>query len=187
MTKPKNNSKISARDQFQTPVYAVDLLIPHIPKHINTIWECACGQYFMTLALRNHGYDVYPSDIINGLDFLECYPPVDHIEAIITNPPYSQKLEFYKKCREYDLPFALLIPADYCGWIIQAIQDGCEKIIPTRRIDFITPTGKSGETGQTSYYHSMWLTWKFNLGQTETFVNLTIDQKKNIYKENKND
>ena len=74
----------------------------------------------------------------------------------------------------------MLIPTDYCGWIIRAIQDGAEKIIPTRRIDYITPSGLSGASGHSANFHSMWLTKGFNLGRTETFVELTKEMKENI-------
>ena len=38
------------------------------------------------------------------------------------------------------VPFALLIPLDYSGWIIDALEkDGAEKIIPDSRINYITP------------------------------------------------
>lgn len=91
------------------------------------------------------------------------------------------KRKFFKKCIEYDLPFALLISADYSLWTINAIRKyGCEKLIPDHRIDFITPTGKSGATGNTSYFHSLWLTRYFDLGKSETFVDLTKEMKENI-------
>lgn len=177
------------RDLFQTPNYATDLLIPFIPKHVKWIWECAAGEGKMSKRLMDFGYEVNPTDIIGGMKFnfvTEIRPEwyvtrLQESGAIITNPPYSLKRKFYEKCLEYKVPFALLIPADYSGWIIKAIdKDGAEKIIPTRRIDYITPTGLSGATGHTSYYHSMWLTWGFNLGKTETFVELTKQMKENI-------
>ncbi len=170
--KPKKGQEetpnsVQGRDLFQTPNYATELLVPFIPKYIKHIWECACGK----LKISNFLTDLYPyynKDIRSK-------------SAIVTNPPYSLKRKFYERCKYHGVPFALLIPADYCGWIIDAIRlDGCEKIIPTRRIDFITPTGKSGKTGHTSYYHSLWLTWGFGLGKSETFVELSIEQKKNI-------
>ena len=153
--------------------------------------------------------------------------------AIITNPPFSLTRNFFRKCIEYDIPFALLINADYKQWIIDAVMtDGCEKIIPYRRIDFITPNilnrihegeiwnviedKKGCETLKeyqeqymniwitdlwvhhdlhnyshvndvpnellvkysSSDFHSMWLTRGFNLGGSETFVDLPLDVKK---------
>jgi len=90
----------------------------------------------------------------------------------------SLKKKFFEKCIEYNLPLALLIPADYSLWVIDAIRKyGCEKIIPDHRIDYITPNQIKKSSAQ---FHSMWLTRYLNLGQTETFVELTKEMKKNI-------
>jgi hypothetical protein len=185
-TQPETPYVPQGRDLFQTPDYATELLIPFIPKRIKWIWEPACGKLKISYVLLNHGFDVYSSDLGYPQpedNFLICdypYPTYKKNTAIITNPPYSLKQKFYQRCRYFNVPFALLIPADYSIWVINAIQEGAEKIIPTRRIDFITPTGKSGLTGNTSNYHSLWLTWGFGLGKSETFVELTNEMKKNV-------
>jgi hypothetical protein len=172
------------RDLFQTPNYATELLVPFIPKRIRWIWEPACGKGKISDVLLHYDFNVYSSDLgfPNAEDnFLTCdypFPTYKVNSAIITNPPYSLKQKFWNRCRYFEVPFALLIPADYCGWVIEALMQGAEKIIPTRRIDFITPSGKSGLTGNTSNYHSLWLTWGFGLGRSETFVELTNDSKK---------
>lgn len=188
-TQPETPYVAQGRDLFQTPNYAVDLLIPFIPKNITTIWEPACGQGKIVLRLIEKGYKVFGSDIVASLftnkvfDFLSMTDDVEDKEhtAIITNPPFSIKEKFVRHAVfDYgDIPFAMLIPADYCVWINSAIEYwNCEKIIPTRRIDYITPTGKDGKLSH-SQFHSMWLTRGFNLGRTETFVELTNEEKKN--------
>ena len=181
--KPKNPQKAGGRDLFQTPNYATDLLIPYLSDlNPQRIWECAVGKGKIAERLMHHGFSVFGTDIsypkpFNFLTDLYTNP----LDCIVTNPPFSLKRKFYEKCKEYGVPFALLIPADYSGWIIDAIRkDGAEKIIPTRRIDYITPTGLSGASGHTAYYHSMWLTLGFSLGRTETFVELTNKMKENI-------
>lgn len=187
--------KSQPRDNFQTPNYATELLIPFIPKNIKFIWECACGNLKITNILKNHNYEVISTDIIYELvrpniedniyykNFI-LHNPI-HLEenksAIITNPPYSIKRKFFQKCLELDVPFALLISGDYSLWTIDAIRKyDCEKIVPDRRIDYITPTGLSGESGHTSYFHSYWLTRKFDIGKSETFITLTKEMKKDI-------
>lgn len=195
-TQPQTEKVIQGRDVFQTPNYATKLLLPYIPKNVTHIWEWACGSFKMVDVFLEAGYGVTATDLYEGWEgeyrrpyyakhnFITHEMDIKESDkqcgAIITNPPYSLKEKFYNKCREYNMPFALLIPADYCGWLIKALQDGCEKIIPTRRIDFITPNGKDGSSGSTSQFHSMWLTWGFNLGKTETFVELTDKMKKDI-------
>jgi hypothetical protein len=185
ISQPQILNQPQGRDSFQTPNYAVDLLIPYIPKYVRWVWEPASGNGKISNRLSQEGLVIYSSDILPpsasraGINFLTELPS-EQPQCIITNPPFSLKEKFYKRCLEYGVPFALLIPADYSGWIIEAIQNGAEKIIPTRRIDYITPTGLSGASGHTSNFHSMWLTHGFNLGKTETFVELSLKDKENI-------
>ena len=214
---PETPTIPQGRDLFQTPRYAVDLLVDYLPKNINYVWEPASGEGRIVRVLESRGLKVWGTDIRyqEGIvdeyyNFLlgneenilpwAVYPPLDAgTLAIVTNPPFSLKARFYYKCLELGVPFALLIPADYSGWLIRACaEEGAEKIIPTRRIDYITPNTllrvNMGEG--TSYssiddipqhllhkysssdFHSMWLTWGFNLGKTETFVELSLKEKK---------
>lgn len=186
-TQYEDLEKPQGRDLFQTPAYASKLLIPFIPQDKKVVWECACGQGKITKVLTENKYDVLSTDLAFGeeYNFLTTNFPMDEVykknAVIITNPPFSLKRKFYDRCRFHGVPFALLIPADYSGWVIDALwKDGAEKIIPSRRIDYITPSGLSGATGNTSNFHSLWLTWGFGLGKTETFVELTNEMKKEI-------
>ena len=183
-TQPVTTNVVQGRDLFQTPNYATRLLTPFIPEGIRIIWEPACGNYkiFDVLVMETEA-TIFGTDLSweNGENFLTDTYKNYNFDCIITNPPFSLKRKFFEKCIELDVPFALLIPADYCMWTIEAITKyGCEKIIPTRRIDYITPTGKSGLTGQSSNFHSLWLTRGFNLGQSETFAELTSEMKKDV-------
>ena len=182
-TKPKlqqkeNPTEIDGRDLFQTPNYATELLIPFIPKGINSIWECAAGGQKISKVLLKKFLMVTSTDLQYDpvYNFL-TYIPNFSFDCIITNPPFSIKRKFFDKCLMYGVPFALLIPADYSGWICDAItENGAEKIVPNRRVDFITPSGKESH----AQFHSMWLTWGFNIGQSETIIELTNEMKKNI-------
>ena len=230
------------RDTFQTPNYAIDLLIPFIPKGISHVWECAAGGGKISGKLRSAGYTVFETDIQSDREGVEKYNFITgeirtDIEpgkfSIITNPPFSIKDLFVEKCFEYSIPFALLINADYSGQTIEWIRRGCEKIVPTSRIAYITPNILSRihageiwklEAGSSMYesldnlrdadielyehfyqekykdyhnystieevpmellykysnaqFHSMWLTYGFGLGKTETFVDLTAEQRR---------
>lgn len=148
--KPKTPQKkdlvgLSGRDQFQTPNYAVDLLVPYLeakkffaPDYKFRIWECAAGLGKIVKRLSDKGFDVFGTDLSEGVNFLSDHSS-GFFDCIVTNPPFSLKQEFYETCLTYKVPFALLIPADYTGWVIQAVKDGAEKIVPTRRIDYVTP------------------------------------------------
>lgn len=62
------------------------------------IWECACGMGHLSNVLKNKGYEVYSTDLINrgygigGIDFLDSKP--FGIDDILTNPPYKYAKEF---------------------------------------------------------------------------------------------
>lgn len=180
MKKPKRPQKqtpdkLQERDFFQTPDYAVDLLIPYMPINIQTIWECATGSGKIANRLRQYGYNTIETDITTGTNFLAAASQGD---AIVTNPPYSLKIKFYERCREHGLPFALLVPTDLAQWNLDAVKDGAQWLIPTRRIDYITPRGLRGKDSQ-AQFHSGWLTWGFDLPDTLTVVELTLETKKN--------
>lgn len=190
---PKTPKVPQGRDTFQTPNYAIDLLLPFIPKHrVHTVWEPACGDgKIVKRILEKTDLDVYASDIRQSetfkhdihnfiteeLPFEVVFEKNWNGIAIITNPPFSIKEKFIEEAFKYKKVFAFLINADYHGQHIDWIRRGCEKIIPDRRIDFITPTGRNGKTSS-SQFHSMWLTWGFELGRTETFVELSLKEKK---------
>jgi hypothetical protein len=161
ITKTKQTPEVSQiRDTFETPKYAVDLLLPFIPKEIEYIWEPACGSGKISRVLEQAGCVLCSSDIReketpnqpNEIFFLhnfltdEKVPPVinDWFDesknlAIITNPPFSIKDKFIEKAFSYGIQFAFLINADYSGMQINWIERGCEKIIPKRRVNYITP------------------------------------------------
>lgn len=201
-TAKKEPEKVQIRDTFETPRYATELLLPFIPKEIKYIWECAAGGGLMANVLRGGGFTVIETDIrtrkgvvYNNFVKDECICLGD---CIITNPPFSIKEQFIEKAFEYRVPFAFLINADYSQQQIDWIERGCEKIIPNRRIDFLTPNivkrinDKLGTEYSTreeipqqilakfssSQSHTMWLTYGFGLGKTETFVDLPIEWKK---------
>lgn len=191
MSKPKKPQKqtpdkLQGRDFFQTPNYAVDLLVPYIPKRVKTVWECAAGKGKIVQRLEFNLYGVLSSDLVFNSDldrqmnFLnETLDDLYLIDAIITNPPFSLKIKFYKKCLTYGKPFALLIPSDLAQWNLDAVRkDGAQWLIPIRRIDYITPRGLMGKDSQ-SQFHSGWLTWGFNLPDKMTVVDLPLNVKQN--------
>ena len=165
--KPKTQQKedlvaVSGRDQFQTPNYAVDLLVPYLrslayfaPEF--KIWECAAGLGKIVNRLKFWEFNAFGTDLSEGVNFLTDLPGKD-FNCIVTNPPFSLKKKFYDVCANYGVPFALLIPCDYSTWIIQAKKAGAEVIVPEKRIDYITPNilqriheGEIWETARKKY------------------------------------
>jgi hypothetical protein len=70
------------------------------------------------MRLANHfaqrGFTVLTSSLSTGGDFLEAIP-AERFDYIITNPPYSLKPQFIKRCQQFKVPYTLLIPVETTG------------------------------------------------------------------------
>jgi len=109
----KSVSKTGKGDEYYTPKYVVEILLPYLKKkeNIKTIW-CPCDreESEFVKVLFKAGYNVIYSHIDYGQDFL-TFEPLEEYDAIITNPPFSIKNDIIKRCIELDKPFALLLSA----------------------------------------------------------------------------
>jgi hypothetical protein len=141
-TYPCKTNEPSALDLCGTPPYALEPLLPYIPKYLR-IWEPACGEGILANALRIAGYDVIETDIELGQDFFEYQPP--KWDVIITNPPYGIKPAWTEHCYELGKAFALLMPTEFQGTGAAAEMFdhyGVEIMNLTPRVDFKMPVEK---------------------------------------------
>lgn len=152
-------------DEIYTPEYAVKPLLKYLPKDI-TIWECTdYGESKITKVLKDNGYKVITSHI-KDFDFLKDTPEFE-FDMIITNPPYSLKTQFLKRCYEYQKPFALLLPITALegkdrNKLYQ--QYGLEIIILDKRVNFL-------DNKKTCWFNTSWFCWKL-LKKTLNFERL---------------
>jgi hypothetical protein len=100
-----------AFDQYETPEWVTEALIPYLPKKA-VIWEPACGSGKMSKALGAY----HSTDIQAGEDFFTQERPF-RVNAIITNPPYSVATEFIERAlkltRENGGLVAMLLRTDF--------------------------------------------------------------------------
>lgn len=151
-------------DEFGTPKIAINCLLPYLNKG-DIIWECAWGGGSLAQHFKEEGFKVVGKSSDN---FFKTNKECD---CIITNPPYSKKYEFLKRCYEIGKPFALLMPLTTLEGIKRGElfrKYGIQLIIPNRRINFITPSGK----GSGSWFATAWFTFGLNLPKDLNFVDL---------------
>lgn len=85
-------------DYYATDPKAIDALLNGGGEPANKIWEPACGEGHLSERLKQRGFDVYSTDLINrgygtgGVDFLTCETKFDG--DILTNPPYKYAQQF---------------------------------------------------------------------------------------------
>ncbi len=136
MLKKTSNNILS--DECYTPKEAINPLLNFLKKDL-IYYDCTSGLSSNIVDyLNDNNYQCKSS---NNLDFLKNDIP-KNIDVIITNPPYSKKDKFIKRCYELKKPFALLLPISSLqgqkrGKMFN--ENGIEILVLNKRIDF---TGK---------------------------------------------
>lgn len=92
-------------DYYATEPLAIDKLLT-VETPYSVVWECACGAGHLSERLKEKGFTVISSDLVNRgyegtiiQDFLTSNPPPERCD-IITNPPYKYAKEFVLKALE---------------------------------------------------------------------------------------
>lgn len=171
--KPKTNRKgdqnaSNLMDRCETPAYAMDPLIPYLPKlryGDQHIWEPACGSGRIVRVLHGYegaGYSVIGTDVLQGekYNFFEMPMPTG-VEVIVTNPPYSCKPQFIRRCYELGKPFALLVPVETIGTgTVQRMMErhGAELLLLNKRVNFYMP--HKGLDGNGAQFPVLWFCWR---------------------------
>jgi hypothetical protein len=98
-------------DEYYTPKYIVEILIPYIKaKGYKNIWcpfDKEWSEYVKVF--KDNGFNVTYTHIDNGHDFLKT--DITGYDIIISNPPFSLKHEVFKKIIDLKVPFAILMSA----------------------------------------------------------------------------
>jgi hypothetical protein len=153
-------------DEFGTPHIAFNILKPYIPDHW-VIWEYAYGKGSLAKIMETQGYSV-----VSSSNFFEDSQDCD---VIITNPPYSLKEAFLERAYSLDKPFAFLMPLTALEGKKRGLlyrKYGIELIIPNKRINFVTPSGK----GSGAWFQVAWFCWRLDLPKQLNFVDLQATQ-----------
>jgi hypothetical protein len=153
------------RDQYETPEWVTEALLPHI--HItpdDLIWEPAAGTGKMVRVLEKAGLKVNSSDIAGDvpIDFLTVE---DHqCSAIITNPPYALAQEFIEHALRLtkwcDGLVAMLLRTDFDHAVRRQHLFGkcaqfARKVVLTKRIVWF-----DGPNAAPSFNHA-WYVWSW--------------------------
>lgn len=87
--------------------------------------------------------------------------PQQNFDMIITNPPYSLKDEFLKKCYEWNKPFALLLPITALEGKARGgamyRQHGVEVLVLDGRVQFMENMVKNyNKTKSGNWFNTSW-------------------------------
>ena len=97
----------AGNDEMYTPPILVEPILKYIPAG-SKIWcpfDTVDSEF--VVVLKKAGFDVIFSHIWEGQDFFE-YEPEDY-DMIISNPPFSRKLDVLARLYELNKPFAVIL------------------------------------------------------------------------------
>ena len=103
-----NVNSFNIKDEYYTP----PILIPPIEKYLNrnsTIWcpfDTEDSEF--VIYFKEKGHKVLFSHIWNNQDFFS-YEPEETYDYIISNPPFTRKLEVLNRLYQLDKPFAMIL------------------------------------------------------------------------------
>lgn len=149
------------RDQYETPEWVTQAVIPHLPGGI-TIAEPACASGKIVNALKIHYARPFGFDIQHGeqYDFLKITGI--GADGIVTNPPYDQAQEFIEHSLRLMKPrggfVAMLLRTDFDHaktrrHLFAHCSAFAKKLVLTKRIVWFEPAVASP-----SFNHA-WFIW----------------------------
>lgn len=173
-------------DEYYTPSCLVKPLIPELNewsrifektfKREPIIWcpfDTEDSKYVEIL--QKEGFNVVFSHISKGGDFFYYEP--DQWDIAISNPPFSLKLEVFKRLTELNKPFLMLmnmmaINYQEIGEFFFSIGTDIQFLIPDKKVSF---------DGRTSSFCSGYVCYKF-LDKTK-FIHLDNNNSNSLFKE----
>ena len=150
MTTRNNNSgdilyakKRKDSDECYTPAYAVTPILEYIPEGC-IVWcpfdkeESEFVKQIRTKATVIRGH------IDEGLDFFEYEP--ENYDMIISNPPFSNKREFFKRALSLNKPFAFLMTSVWLNdaaplKVFNSANVDLQLLFFNKRIQYMSPDG----------------------------------------------
>jgi hypothetical protein len=152
------------RDNYETPEWVTEALLPHLPDRSISVWEPACGSGKMVAVLKKYFVNVSGTDIANDefYDFLMCSGTA--ADAIITNPPYALATLFVNHAinlmRERRGMVAMLLRTDFdhASGRKKLFSDSpcfAKKVVLTKRIRWF-----ENSKGSPSFNHA-WFIWSW--------------------------
>lgn len=175
--KPKENKgyAVGPYDDCQTPPYVLEPLLPYI-NPLHTVWECAVGRGVLAKKLVDESFSVLAADE----NFFLTVPP-DRDFTIVTNPPYSIKYKWLKRCFSLGRPFALLLPIETIG--SRKAQDmfrdkDIRIMFMSPRVDFLMP--EMGWEGGGAQFPTAWFTYGLALPKELNYAILRKPKRKDL-------
>lgn len=132
-----NKNAFVEQDEYYTPAILVKPIIKHLKKGI-TIWcpfDTKNSEF--VILLKEAGFNVIYSHIKDGKDFFNYEP--SNYDCIISNPPFTKKLQVFERLYKLNKPFAMICPLTMLNYQIIGnffIDKNLQLLIVDKKVSF---------------------------------------------------
>lgn len=168
-----NKSMKRQKDEYFTPPILVEPIMPYI-KPNSTVW-CPFDEQNseFVLKLKEAGHNVIYSHIANGQDFFQ-YEPQKSYDYIISNSPFSLKLDILTRLYKFNKPFAMLMNLECLNYQVVG------NFFTTHPIQLLIPDKKVSFDGNTASFNTSYFCYKM-LPKDLMFCHLEHNNSKNNF------
>lgn len=139
--------KFNEKDEYYTPQILVKPILKYLKPH-SVVWcpfDTENSEF--VILLKEQGHKVIYSHICLGQDFFN-YEPKEHYDYIISNPPFTKKLEVFKRLYKLNKPFAMI-----CGLPILNYQE-IGKFFLDKKLQLLIVDKKVSFDGNTASFNN---------------------------------
>ena len=108
MSRWLKKSSFNEKDEYFTPKILAEVIVKYVKKSSSVWCPFDTDNSEIVIALRKCGHKVITSHIWEGKDFFE-YEPEKEYDYIISNPPFTRKLEVLERLYKLGKPFAMIL------------------------------------------------------------------------------
>lgn len=181
-----NTNSFNEKDEYYTPRILVKPILQFV-KPNSTVWcpfDTKDSEF--VIALKEVGHNVIYSHIWLGQDFFQ-YEPKEQYDCIISNPPFTRKLEVFDRLYKLGKPFAMI-----CGLPILNYQEVGEFFLD-KELQLLIVDKKVSFDGNTASFNNSYFCYKMlprdlmfahlehnNSGNNFTPSKMMVAQKQNV-------
>ncbi len=168
-----NINSFNEKDEYYTPKILVEPIIKYL-KPNTTVWcpfDTKDSEF--VLLLKEKGFNVIYSHIWLGQDFFE-YEPKEHYDYIVSNPPFTRKLEVLERLYKLEKPFAMILGLPILNY--QEVGD----FFLDKELQLLIVNKKVSFDGNTASFNNSYFCWKL-LPKDIIFEHLTHNNSKSHF------
>lgn len=127
--------KLNKKDELYTPAILVEPIVQYINNKI--VWcpfDTENSEFVLALKKNN---TVIHTHIKDGYDFFKYEP--DYYDVIVSNPPFSKKLDVLYRLQQLGKPYAMLFPTTMLNYQCIAhyfVGNEPQMLIPDKKVSF---------------------------------------------------